>query len=40
MSDYVYAAKFSRNGCPVCGGSNSLDTKYDFVCESCDFFYP
>ena len=40
MSDYVYAMRYDRNGCPVCGGANARDVKDLFVCEDCDYFYP
>jgi len=40
MSDYVYARKFDRNGCPKCGGDNSRTSKWKFRCEECHFAFP
>jgi tRNA(Ile2) C34 agmatinyltransferase TiaS len=40
MSDYVYAKKMSRNGCPDCGGDNSSKSDYKFRCEDCGFAFP
>jgi len=40
MSDYVYANKMDRNGCPDCGGNNARNNKYKFRCEDCGFAFP
>jgi len=40
MSDYVYAKKMDRNGCPDCGGENERMTSYRFRCENCGFAFP
>jgi predicted RNA-binding Zn-ribbon protein involved in translation (DUF1610 family) len=40
MSDYVYAMKFSRNGCPECGGDTADDRTAHFRCEDCGFAFP
>ena len=39
MSDYVYANKMHRNGCPKCGGDNA-GSKYKFSCKDCNFAFP
>ena len=40
MSDYVYAVKMDRNGCPECNGENANSTKKRFKCEDCGFAFP
>ena len=40
MSDYVYANKMDRNGCPDCGGDNARNSSYQFRCEDCGFAFP
>jgi hypothetical protein len=39
MSDYVYEAKFKRNGCPKCNGNHNGANNY-FECEDCGFSFP